>query len=100
MNEWRNLVLRSLVCYRLARLVAIDEGPFRIFYWVRVWAGAYDYDLQGQAETTLGRGISCPFCIGLWLAFPLALYTDLSLWWVKWLAIAGFQAFLQSVSND
>jgi len=99
MSEWLNLVLLSLVCYRLARLIAIDEGPFEIFHLLRTISGAYDYGKNGKAITSLGRGISCPFCIGLWVALPLAFYANLSSWWLWWLAIAGLQSFLQGVSN-
>lgn len=100
MNEWLNLILLSLVCYRIASLISLDEGPFEIFHRLRVVSGAYDYGQNGKAGSPLGRGIACPYCVGLWIALPLALYADLSLWWLWWLAIAGMQAFLQSISND
>lgn len=99
MTDWFNLALLSLACYRLARLISRDEGPFNIFHQLRTISGAYDYGANGKAKTSLGRGISCPFCIGLWIALPLAMYAKKSLWGIWWLAIAGLQSFLQGVSD-
>lgn len=101
MTDWLKFALLSFACYRLAQLVAFDEGPFRAFHWLRVWLGAYTLDNQGRAETALGRLISCPYCLGIWIALPLSLYAIGIQWYtlVWWFAIAGAQAFLQSKSN-
>lgn len=99
MDDWLNLALSVLACYRLAQLVAFDEGPFGIFHRFRVFARAYDYDKQGQPQDALGRLVTCPYCLGMWIALPLAIYVDLSLWWLWWLAIAGGQTFLQGLTN-
>lgn len=102
MPDWFNLLLLTLACYRLAQLVAVDEGPFGIFFGLRDRLGAYDFRPDGQAKTNIGRGISCPYCVGIWFALPLAvakvgLSVDAILWG---LAIAGGQAFLWSLRND
>lgn len=96
------LIILILACYRLARLVAVDEGPAGLFMWLRVKAGAYDLQVDGQAETNLGRGISCVHCVAIWIALPLALVTaglNLQAFWY-WLAIAGGASVLWSLSND
>lgn len=100
MDDWLKLVLVTLACYRLAQLIAFDEGPLGIFHKLRIATGAYNYDKQGQPQSTLGRLITCPYCLGMWIALPLALYADLDLWWLWWLAIAGGQTFLQGLTND
>lgn len=87
--------------YRLSRLLTIDEGPASMFLKLRTRLGAYDYDVRGQAETSIGRGISCPHCVGIYMAIVL---------WVLWrvervrpaiqiLGLAGAQSFLQAIGN-
>lgn len=99
MQDWLKLVFLVLVCYRLADLLAYDEGPFSVFKRLRVWLGAYDYGPNGEAQTILGRFVSCPYCLGVWIALPLAIWASLDYWWLWWFAIAGGQSFLQSMGN-
>lgn len=100
MSEWLKLVILSLICYRLAQLFAYDEGPFSAFHWLRIMAGAYDYDKQGRAQTGLGRMMTCPYCLGMWMALILAViaypFPDFAGYW---LAIAGLQSFLQGLTG-
>ena len=102
MNDWLSLALLSLACYRLARLLAFDEGPFGLVHRIRAAIGAYDYDKQGRAQTGLGRMATCPYCLGMWIAIPLAYYAAGAQWMIViwWLAIAGGQSFLQGMTND
>ena len=94
-----NLIILSLICYRLVQLVAFDEGPFSVFQRLRIVLGAYDYDAQGIAKTNLGRMMTCPYCLGVWIALPLSLYASGIVWYAAWFAIAGLQAFLQGLSR-
>lgn len=92
------LVFLSLACYRVAGLIAFDEGPLRIFWRLRVVLGAYDYGPNGRPQSVAGRFIRCPYCVGAWVALGLAfvggpLSWETLLWWG---AIAGGQALLQS----
>lgn len=93
-------LLLSLTCYRLSQLFAYDEGPASIFHRIRVQLGAYKLDKQGRPETNLGRLISCPYCLGLWIALFEAIafrpFPEFIIWW---LGIAGLQAFLQGLSK-
>ena len=94
------LVVASLACYRVAQLLVFDEGPFCLFDRLRIRAGCYDYGEDSKPQTGLGRFLSCPYCVGLWIAIPLTLIlfpetiTDFI---VGWLAIAGGQAFLETI---
>ena len=90
-------VLASFACFRLAELITVDDGPGDALKFARAWLGAYDLDDDGQPKTSLGRGIICPYCVGIWLAFFIAfaiapLDWRLLLWWF---AIAGGASFLQ-----
>lgn len=96
------LLIDILAAYRLTRLITEDEGPAELSTKLRVALGAYDYGPDGQAKTNLGRGISCPYCVGVYAALLM-----LALRWVPgadylkaWLAIAGGQSFLQSVGTE
>lgn len=91
-------VLAVLAVYRLAYLIALEEGPAEIFVRLRTALGAYDYGENGEPTTNLGRGISCPLCVGMWVALliaPLVLWP--SPWGVMlltWLGLAGGQMLL------
>lgn len=101
MSELFNLLLLSLVCYRLAQLLAYDDGPFDVFLRLRAYLGGYTRNEQGRIGSAWGRLVTCPYCLGLWIALPLALYASGTQWYTLawWLGIAGLQAFLQSLSK-
>lgn len=97
MPDWLAFVLASFACFRLSELITVDDGPGDILLQIRTRLGAYYLGEDGQPVTSIGRGIICPYCIGIWLAFFIAfavapLDWRLLLWW---LAIAGGAAFLQ-----
>lgn len=97
------LVLVTLALYRLALLLAVETGPGDIFLRARAALGAYDRDATGRAQTTIGRLVTCPLCVGLWLAL-------LAPGWVLWvhpvgeyvllaLALAGAQTALERIGR-
>lgn len=93
-----NLLLIGLAAFRVGRLVAFEAGPGDIFIKLRALAGAYDYGIAGLPVTSLGRGITCPYCVGTWAAmglYLLSLYPFTS-WIVVILAGAGVQTLLES----
>lgn len=93
-------ILLSLMVYRLARLVAIDDGPADAILKFRDKLGAYGYGPNGQPRTSLGRGIVCPYCVGFWIAFFVAIAAyPWPEFIVYWLALAGAQSFLQSLES-
>lgn len=96
-----NFALLAFATYRLARLIAVDDGPFDLFFRLRNWLGAYDLDETGQPATVIGRGISCPHCVGVYAALLLWILILLpgghGVLWI--LAIAGAQSFLWSLSD-
>ena len=93
-----DLVKKGIVCYRVARLVALEEGPFDIFTQVRSVMGAYDYDAQGHPQSITGKLISCPYCVVLWVSIILFFLPKNR--WINWiediLVIAGIQTIIQS----
>lgn len=86
--------LAILAAYRLARMVALEEGPFSLFQEIR---GRIDY----KQQTWVGRGINCPLCVGFYVsllaAFVVAWSSGIGWEWALglWLPIAGGQTYLQ-----
>ena len=102
-----NLLIAIFATYRLARLIAIDEGPaidnkIGLFMKLRTRLGAYDLRPDGQAKGNIGRGISCVHCIGVWIALPMAILVNGIEWYtlVYWMVIAGCSSFLWSLTDD
>lgn len=96
-----NLLILALVCYRLSRLITLEDGPFDIFLIIQNIAGARDFNSNGRIRTWHGRLISCPYCLGVWVAIPLAIIYSGIQWYslLIWLAIAGLQSVLQSLEK-
>jgi hypothetical protein len=74
------LIVASFAVWRVSRLIALEEGPFSVFAWLR---GRIDPNQQ----TWIGRGISCVPCISFWVALIAALLLQLSV--TEWLGLAG-----------
>jgi hypothetical protein len=92
-----NCALAILATYRIARMLAMEDGPFDLFAKTREL-------LDAKQETWIGRGVNCPLCIGFWVAgvFALLLAHDApdmgrSGVILAWFAIAGGQTVLQMV---
>lgn len=111
------LILAILSCYRLARLIARDDGPFFLFKRVRYWAkdkawieadinegiirqnGKVEIDDRWMGKwRTLAEALDCPYCVGVWVSIPLFLFViypmtvgDL---FMLLMAISGAQAWL------
>lgn len=87
MSDWLLLLLCCLTVYRLARMVAKEDGPFAVFTLLR---NQFTNDKDWVAI-----GLRCPLCIGFWLALPAgwayALLSDMHPWaWpLAWWGIAG-----------
>lgn len=95
----RYLIL-ALATYRIARLFALDEGPFSAFSKLRHMLGAYNLNEDGYPATTWGRMISCPHCMGLYAAVFVMLLPKQAGWFVDLLAISGLQSWLQSMTGE
>lgn len=97
-----DLLLATFSLYRLAQLIAIDDGPMFVFEKIRSYIAGRAY-LKEQFNhhysgwQSLNDGIRCPYCVGLWLAIPIGILVHYNLipdlaWLI--LGIAGMQSFL------
>jgi hypothetical protein len=87
--EWQvvfRFVLAALATWRLAFLVAREDGPGNCFARIRRTLGA----------GVLGGLMSCVKCSGMWIAIPFAWYVQGT--WVEllvvWLALSGVTALI------
>ena len=84
-------VLASLATWRLAHLVAEEDGPANVIAHARARAGT----------SQLGELMDCFYCLSLWAAAPLALVTaprrrDVPL---TWLALSGAACLLDRTTS-
>lgn len=95
-----NLVIAAFACFRIAELIAVDDGPFDVCLRFRTLVGVYDRDQNGEPATWHGKLFHCPYCVGMWIAAALALVFPMApVSILLWLAIAGGQALLQSIGG-
>lgn len=85
------LILAMCATYRIARLLAYEEGPAEVATWLRN---------RWTRDDWIGRGLRCPLCLGFWIALPAALACGVEPWWLTWLGIAGAQAALHAWTGD
>lgn len=86
----------TLAVYRLALMIATEDGPFDFFYGIR------DITLGTLGDKHwITRGIYCPLCVGFWISLLAGLFmggnilSDLAFG----LAIAGAQTFLTLIGG-
>jgi hypothetical protein len=87
--NWFYFVLATLATYRIAHMIAREDGPFDMFMLLREFAGQ---------EKWYGRGLHCVLCISFWLSLPAALLVGLP-WLMGWLGIAGGVLVLHLIFN-
>lgn len=57
-------LIAALAVYRIAILIATEEGPFSVFEKLRAWA-----ERLPLANNWIARGLACPLCISFWAGF-------------------------------
>lgn len=87
-----SLICAAYATYRLAVLLAEEEGPGEAAAWLRN---------RHLADDWIGRGLRCPSCISFWIALPMALAAlsiestlPMALWPLYWMAVAGAARWL------
>ena len=102
-----SFVLAVLATYRLAQLVALDDGPLDCFVTLRSLM-VYSHKgkrREGAVWKSLEDLVNCPYCLGVWFAglmtllvvqrVPMDPWTGL----LFWLGVAGGQCALQSSTD-
>jgi hypothetical protein len=81
LSFWSLFAVGALATWRVAHLVAREDGPADVVFRLRLAAG------QGP----LAEAMDCFHCVALWVAAPLALVVadSAATWLVAWLGLAG-----------
>jgi hypothetical protein len=91
------LVLAILASFRLAEMVAVDAGPFNIFFELRSWANDTDFG-NWNLRRTFHDAIACVHCSGLYFAFVIVIgymaWPKVAALIIFPLAIAGGQSLI------
>lgn len=58
------ITIAALAVWRLTHLMNVEDGPWRLFEWVRC----------GLRRVALGELIDCFYCLSLWMAAPFAFW--------------------------
>ncbi|BDT66570.1 hypothetical protein os1_07330 [Comamonadaceae bacterium OS-1] len=84
---WFHAVLGALATWRLAHLLAREDGPWDAVLRLRMAAG------QG----VWGQMLDCFYCLSLWVAAPVALAVarDPVEWVLAWLGLSGAACLLE-----
>lgn len=59
------LIIAALAVFRLTVLITKDDGPGYIFWKLRQ---------APKKGTSLRQGISCPWCMSMWMSLPIGIY--------------------------
>lgn len=86
-SPWFQLVLAVLAAWRVAHLVAHEDGPWGVIVSLRERAGSGGW----------GRLMDCPYCLSMWAAAPLSgwMAATFTSGVVLWLAISGGACLLE-----
>lgn len=92
--DFVTFLIGALATYRLARLVAFEDGPADIFSRFRAWANR-----KFGGPSNFARGVACPICLSFWFSFVVAalLANNFYFWLTGALAMSGVAAILWKV---
>jgi len=88
---WFRFVVAVLATWRIAHLVAREDGPFDVIVRMRARAG----------DGVVGRLMDCPYCLSLWVAVPCTFWVGHAWmeWVMGWLAVSGGASLLERSSQ-
>jgi hypothetical protein len=67
MPDLITVIVGGLAVYRVALMIAKEDGPAHVFLRLRRFA-----DLTFGVRSSLAEGIACPLCVSFWLAWLVA----------------------------
>lgn len=85
-----SFALSVLAVYRMANMIANEDGPFDMFSRIRERVGQKNW---------IGRGLHCQMCISFWLALIPAIFMPHFIM-LDWLAIAGMVTIIVKRLNQ
>lgn len=115
-DEIVRMTLTAFAVYRLAYLIASEEGPGLPIGDRANWGMGLAARLRGKIDprqsTYIGRGLRCVFCVSFWIAMVAAFFLSVNSvnssvnsvnwlvnWLVNWFALAGMVLFIHRLGN-
>ena len=91
-DPWFHFALSLLATWRIAHLLAYEDGPWDVLVRVRAWLG----------DGSLGRLVDCFQCVSLWVAVPFALIVGRGMleWGLAWLGLSGGACLLDRLGRE
>jgi len=83
----------------VAQFIAFDDAPFGLMKRVRLGIGkrvTKEYGLYWS----LAELLNCPYCVGMWVSLLIVIIFRPDYFILYWLAIAGGQAWLETMSQS
>ena len=89
-----------MACYRIARVIADEDGPVGLIKSFRFWIQKLAANKRNIFTLSLAEFVNCPFCIGIWLSGLLVYVWSLAPHWSEYIVlvfgISGVQDIIQS----
>lgn len=91
-DVWLHFILSLLATWRVAHLLAYEDGPWDVFVRLRAALG----------DGFLGRLVDCFQCVSLWVAIPFALVVGRGAleWGLAWFGLSGGACLLDRIGRD
>jgi len=91
-DPWFHFFLSLLATWRIAHLLAYEDGPWDVLVRLRARLG----------DGPLGRLVDCFQCVSLWVAIPFALIVGRGMleWALAWLGLSGGACLLDRLGRE
>jgi hypothetical protein len=90
-TDWLKFSMAALATWRVAHLVAYEDGPWNLIARARRRAG----------NGVLGNLMDCFYCLSLWVAAAITLLVERrpAEWVLTWLALSGAACLLDRIGS-
>jgi hypothetical protein len=100
-----DVLILALATWRLASLLATEEGPYNAFARFRTWTGVeYDEYSMPQPRNEFARGLMCVWCNSVWVGLVLtvvyALFGTGALWLALPLALSAGAVIVERITGS
>ena len=96
MDIW-TFILATLLLWRACRILSYEDGPAFLVQRFRILIGVVEDEDSLSAKNWIALLFTCPLCLSVWFALPLALV--LGGGWLEWGALSGSASVLFRVTD-
>lgn len=96
---WLTFLIAALATYRVASMVAEEEGPFSLFLKLRTKAAQRNIPSE---KNWIARGVRCPLCVSFWVGwvFAIPFYQSPAQYAFTALALSGVTVVLKQFQPE